>query len=221
MPNIRIQSGDVAASLGSPVGSSSADVAYNIYGNDGAGGPIDYSTPITNTTETSWSSASLASPGSWKFGVRAVRVADGLEERNLDAAITLNLDTASADVSARPLPPSGLRAIPRPLGVVRVEWGYHLVDRTRAPVGFHVYNGTGGAIDYDSPAATVAYTPGRISYLADLSGLEAGAIHTVGVRAFNASGEDANVSTTEVVCDATGPNGVDLLAANPTATQGD
>jgi hypothetical protein len=221
MPNTNLQGGDGPTIPGAPVGSGSGVVAYNIYGNDGSGGPIDYSTPIATTTETSWSSASLATPGSWKFSVRAVRVADGLEEQNLDAAITLDLDASAADVSSRPLPPNGLRAIPRPKGVVRVEWGYHLVERARTPSGFHVYAGIGGSLDYGSPVATVPFVLGRISYLAELNGLNAGEIYTVGVRAFNTAGEEANVSTTEVVSDATGPQGVDILAANPTATQGD
>ena len=44
---------------------------YNVYGNDGAGGPVDYSAPVATTSATTWSSAPLAAPGLHRCAVRA------------------------------------------------------------------------------------------------------------------------------------------------------
>ena len=200
---------------------STNGVVYNLYRNDGAGGPIDYTSPIATTSATSWTSGPLVYPGVWKFGVRAYQVANSLEEKNLDAAIELVLDGSAADVSATPIAPSGLRAIPRPGGAIRVEWGYHSTVRGRLPLGFHVYLGAGGAPDYSSPVFSTVHLLGRTSYLGDLTGLVSGTTYTVGVRAYNAAGEEKNSSTVAITSDATGPQGVDTLIATPTAIQGD
>jgi hypothetical protein len=199
-------------------------ITYNIYRNDGSGGPIDYSTPIASTTATSWTSTGapgLASPGAWKFGVRAFRAEDALEEKNLDAAVALILDASALDVSRRPVAPSGLRAIPRAAGAIRVEWGCQLRDRARAPIGFRIYAGDGARPDYTTPRASVAYALGRTSYFADLTGLASGTTYSLGVRAFNDAGEETNETAVLTTADAAGPAAVDTLTATATATQGD
>ena len=196
-------------------------IAYNIYRNDGSGGPIDYATPVASTSSTSWASGPLAAPGQWKFGVRAARLADGLEEKNLDAAVAISLGDAGADLSGRPAGPSGLRAFPRANGAIRVEWGYLTAARARSPLGFHVYLGAGGSPDYSAPVASTPYSLGRASYLCDLPGLVHGTRYAIGVRAYNGAGEEANTSTVQITSDAIGPQGVDILTATPTAQQGD
>jgi hypothetical protein len=184
---------------------------YNIYGNSGSGDAIDYAAPIAGVLATSWTSASLA-PGTWSFGVRA---ADGNgEEQNLDCAIAIVLDASGNDVTNRPGPPVGVRAIPLAGAVVRVEWYYPPTRGAGTPTGFNVYLGTGGVPDYSSPAAMVAYGAGILNtFVANLSGLSDGVNYAIGVRSFNASGEEANTRSLAVAADATGPKPVDGLNA--------
>jgi hypothetical protein len=184
---------------------------YNIYINSGSGGPVDYSDPIGAVMTTTWTTSGLAAPGTWSFGVRA---ADGNgEEENLDCAVTIVLDASGNDISARPAPPIGLRAFPLAGGAVRVEW-YYTPVRESAPVGFNVYLGPGVTPNYATPTAVVAYGSGRFNtFVADLLGLTDGMAYSIGVRAFNASGEEANTTSAGVTADATGPLPVDLLIA--------
>jgi len=203
------------------VSTSSNGVVYNVYRNDGSGGPIDYTNPIATTSAPSEISGPPVFPSDWKFGVRACQLANSLEEKNLDAAIELVLNGSAADISATPIAPNGLRAIPRAAGAIRVEWGYHSMGRGRLPLGFNVYLGVGGTPDYSSPVFSTAYALGRTTYLGDLTGLVSGTTYTVGVRAYNAAGEETNSSTVAITSDATGPQGVDTLTATPTAIQGD
>ena len=90
-----------------------------------------------------------------------------------------------------------------------------LLRPARPPrLGFNVYLGPGATPDYATPAAVVAYGSGLFNtFVADLSGLTDGAVYSIGVRAFNASGEEANTVTVGVTADATGPLPVDLLIA--------
>jgi hypothetical protein len=199
-----------------------ATISYHIYRNDGAGGPIDYSTPVATTADTSWTAPGpLACPGDWKFGVRAFRTDDAQEEQNLDVAAALVLDAQAVDVTRRPTAPSGLRAIPRPAGAIRVEWGWHGLNRTRLPRGFRVYVGIGGPPDYATPRASTPYVLGKTSYSADLTGLASGTTCWIAVRAFNDAGEESNTATVPAASSAAGPQGVDALTATATATQGD
>lgn len=196
------------------------NISYNIYRNDGAGGPIDYSVPVATTAATSWTAPDPpACPGDWKFGVRAFRTDDALEEQNLDAAAALVLDASGLDVTRRPTPPNGLRALPRPGGAIRVEWGWPLLNRARLPTGFRIYVGDGGPTDYTTPRASAPFVLGQGSYSVELTGLDSGATYSLGVRAFNDSGEETNTTTVLATSDAAGPQGVDSLTA--TATQGD
>ncbi|ODU01700.1 MAG: hypothetical protein ABS79_01325 [Planctomycetes bacterium SCN 63-9] len=105
--------------------------------------------------------------------------------------------------------------------MIRVEWGYHQINRSRLPDGFRIYLGVGPQPDYSSPAASVPHVLARTAYVSDLIGLAPGAIYSIGVRAFNGSGEETNTVTSLAISDATGPDGVDSLMALPTATQGD
>ncbi len=187
---------------------------YDIYANDGYGGAVVYGSPIAALEATSWTTPALASPGTWSFAVRAADV-NG-EEQNLDCAVTIVLDALGNDVTGRPAPPSGLRAFPIAGGQVRVEWSYCPAMGPGVPTGFHVYLGSGsGALpDYTSPAAEVAYGAGVFdAFVADLAGLTDGATYSVGVRAFNASGEETNTASITVTADATGPMPVDFLTA--------
>jgi hypothetical protein len=154
----------------------------------------------------------LTVPGTWSFGVRAADV-NG-EEQNLDCAVTIVLDASGNDITCRPAPPVGLRAFPLAGGTVRVEWHSPPARGARAPAGFNVYLGSGASPDYAAPASVVAYGSGLFNtFVADLSGLTDGTAYGIGVRAFNASGEEANTASVRVTADATGPRPVDLLVA--------
>lgn len=196
-------------------------IAYNVYRNDGAGGPIDYSNPITTTTALSWSIGPLEHPGAWKFAVRTVRVEDGLEERNLSVAAVLILDSSGRDASRRPASPTGLRVFPRAAGAIRVEWSFHDANRARAPIGFRIYIGAGGPPNYTAAAATVSFASGRATYHADLFGLISGTSYFIAVRAFNEAGEEENAASAAATADAEGPAAVDALTATTSSEQGD
>jgi hypothetical protein len=186
---------------------------YHVYSNGGSG-PIDYAAPIATVAGLSWASGPLAAPGDWKFGVRAFDPATGLEEQNLDCAVRIVLDTMGKDVTDRPLPPVGLRAFPLSGGAARVEWSYPPTRGAKAPAGFHVYIGTGGTPGYSAPIATVAYSSGLLnSFVANLSGLSGGTAYSAGVRAYNASGEEANTTAVSFTAATAGPSPVGSLTA--------
>jgi hypothetical protein len=191
------------------------DAGYHIYVNDGQGGPIDYATPVATVFGLGWTSPALDAPGSYKFGVRAFD-SSGLEEQNLDASARLDLDDSGADVTRVPLAPLGLRALALEGGRVRVEWTSPTAERRRRPAGFRVYAQAGALTDYTTPAAVA---PGT----ADLSGVHAveigplvdGVEYAIGVRAYNASGEEKNGHFVRVGADAVPPSPVDSLRATP------
>jgi hypothetical protein len=187
-------------------------LAYHVYANTGVGDPINYLTPVATVAGTSWTSSTLAAPGTWSFAVRAFDT-DG-EEQNLDCAVTIVLDANGNDITNRPAPPVGLRALATASGGIRVEWGYPSTTGPKAPTGFHVYLGTGSSPTYAAPVATVAFNTGIFSaFVANLSGLADGISYAIGVRAYNALGEEANVTVVSVTADATGPAAVDSLTA--------
>lgn len=179
--------------------------SYNIYSNSGSG-PIDYSAPVANTSSLAFTTAALTA-GEWRFGVRAT---DGtLEEMNLDAAVRLVLDASLADVTNLPLAPASLSAWPIAGGKVRVTWTYPTFSRAGL-IGFRVYAGV-TTPDYGTPLATVPATSAS-SFSADLSGLAPGTTYAIGVRSYNAIGEEANTTTTSVTAaDAGGPDAVEGL----------
>ena len=185
------------------------ETGYNIYSNAGSG-PINYNTPVATVYNFSWTSPPLAHPDTWRFGVRAFN--NYGEEKNLDAAVTIILDAFGNDITLRPSPPVGLRALALAAGALRVEWGYPVVNRATVPTGFHVYIGTGGAPSYGSPTATVLFTAGIANtFVANLTGLVNGTSYQIGVRAYNAVAEEPNTAFVTVTADSAGPAPVDSL----------
>lgn len=82
-------------------------LAYNIYSNAGSG-PINYNSPIATVTGTTYTTAILAYPDDWKFGVRAFDAYG--EEQNVDCMIDIILNSSGFDITNRPDPVIGLRA---------------------------------------------------------------------------------------------------------------
>jgi hypothetical protein len=195
-------------------GVAPSGIGYNIYANTGQGDAINYVTPIATTTNTTWTSSSLAYPGDWKFAVRAYNIFG--EEKNLDCMVEIILDSSGNDITLRPLPPLALRAFPTAGGGVRVEWAYANVQPAKVPTGFHVYIGS-PTPNYGSPAATVSYSSAIAgSFVANLTGLTSGTTYAVGVRPYNATAEEPNTITVSVTADSTGPAPVVGLTATPT-----
>lgn len=202
---------------------------YHIYTNTGAGDPINYSSPAATVSALTWTSPALSLPGAWSFGVRTFDTVSGLEEQNLDFAVTTFLTVAGQDITSVPRPPSGQRALAMTGGAVRVEWVYGQASGPTAPTGFHVYIGTGGRPDYTSPATvTTPGLPGNLtvipfnlsvagSFVANIPSLTNGTTYTIGVRAFNATGEETNTNTVAVTADTSGPAPVDSLTGSATS----
>ena len=191
---------------------SSSVLVYRVYSNDGAGGPIDYDTPIATTQALSWTSAGLTYPGDWSFGVRVYSLLTGLEELNVDAITRVILDASGNDITNRPIGPVLLRAFPTANGGGRAEWAYPFTDPARRPTGFRVYTGPPGSVDYGTPSATVPWK-GNAPYSVDLPATADGSDVAVCVRAFNASAEDPNTLEVDYTADAVGPAPVQSLAA--------
>jgi hypothetical protein len=190
---------------------------FHVYSNTGAGDPINYASVVDTTATLTYTTPALSFPGSWSFGVRAFDTVSGLEEQNLDCALTIVLDASGNDITNRPVPPSGLRAFALAGGSIRAEWFYPAMSRLRTPIGFHIYIGI-GPLSYATPTATVLYSQGVAnSYGANMSGFTDGTTYTVGVRAFNAVAEEPNTNTVTVTALATGPAPVDSLVGVATA----
>jgi hypothetical protein len=191
---------------------------YRLYGNDGRGGPIDYSNPLVVVPELpgvplSWTTAPLG-PGVYLWGVRA---SDNWnhEELNLDA-LRLEIGPDLGDRTYLPLPPTGLTARATAGGGCRVEWFYPALGprSPRNPTGFRVYLGPAGAPDYSRPAGEA---PAGQNWC-DLAGLAHGVPYGVAVRAYNGLGEEVNGVVVTVTGDCQGPAEVDGLAVSATAS---
>ena len=187
---------------------------YNVYMNHaGAGLPIDYLHPVATVdalSVTSWTSPALTYPGDWWIALRAFNQF-GLEQ-NLDCVVEVILDSGGNDITNRPLPPTGLRSFATANGGIRVEWHYGPTYGPKAPTGFNVYIGTGGAPSYGSPVATVGFNTAIVnSFVANLTGNTGGTTYTIGVRAYNATAEEPNTTTVNVTANTAGPAAVASL----------
>lgn len=191
-------------------------IQYRIYQGDSSGGPVDYTSIVTSTTSLSAALSPLSPGTTTKFGVRAYDTVSGVEEKNTDATVEITVDGSGDDATNRPYAPAQLRVFAGPGGTATVEWSYPYLDAARLPTGFRVYVGT-PSVSYASPAATVAWGgggPRPRTFRASLSGLSDGVSYQVGVRAYNASGEEPNATVATVVGRSTAPASVDGLASS-------
>jgi hypothetical protein len=190
-------------------------ISYHVYKNDGAGGPIDYTTVVATTAGLSYVTAALAMGSSNTFGVRAFDTVTGYEELNTDARVTINVSATGADVTNVPPAPAALTAFAGPGGTATVRWKASVMTLPagKRPTGFHVYMGT-PAVSYASPVATVAYVANLAVYSANLSGLADEAVYQIAVRAYNATGEEQNTGIVSVEGEVNGPGPVEDLAGS-------
>jgi hypothetical protein len=191
---------------------------YHVYANTGAGDAINYASPVATVSALTWTSSTLSHPATWSFCVRAFDTVSRLEDQSVDCSVTLTLNTSGQDITNQPLPVLGQRAFPQPGGSVRVEWPYPVVNPARAPTGFNVYIGSGGSPNYSSPAATVLFEAGIANtFFVNITGLTNGVTYCVGIRSYNANGEEQNTNTVSVTADAIGPLSIDGLVGIATS----
>lgn len=180
-------------------------ISYHVYSNLGMGDPINYRSPIATVNGLSWKSTALFFPSEWKFAVRAFDPVTGLEEANIDASVEVDLGPLGTDISYLPNSPAGLVALPRPSGSIRVEWTYSFSGVANAPQGFHVYAGI-GSVSYLTPLATIPARGDLMGrYATTLTGLTVGNTYAVGVRAYNAVGEESNTYAVNCILKPAGP----------------
>ena len=212
----------IVASGGLSLGgqSISGAVAYHIYMNRGTGDLINYEVPIATLAGDRWTSAPMTVPGEYRLAVRAFDSSTGLEEQNIDVVIELRLEAGGNDVTAVPDAPVGLRAFPLAGGKVRVEWTSPYTDPRRKPLGFHIYMELATSSGSSTLVSTIPWSRGRLGWFStDLAGLAEGLSYSIGVRAFNAVGEESNARVVTVEVDSTPPGLVDGLAAVATNRQ--
>jgi hypothetical protein len=206
----------LSASVGTSLGGSNfgVPIIYHVYMNSGHADPINYATSIAKVTGLSWTSGLLPAPGDYKLGVRAYDSRSSLEEQNVDAVVEVVLDAGGKDITHVPPPPLGLRALPLAGRRIRVEWASCCSDRSRVPLGFHIYLGTGITPDYSKPVATVAMSDQRQGrFAADLGNMTDAITYLIGIRAFNAVGEETNTIVLFAKADGDPPSVVDSLQA--------
>jgi hypothetical protein len=192
-------------------------VEYAIFSNSGSG-PISYVAPIATTAALTWTSGPLTFPDTWAFGVRAFFTLGGLEETNLDCAVQITLSATGTDVTNVPPAPLAIRAFATAGGGIRVEWFAPPVYGANAPTGYHIYLGSGSSPNYGVVAAVVLYSTAIGSNLvANIAGLTGGVLYQVGVRAYNATGEEQNTNTVSVMPISVGPLPVQNLVGVATS----
>ncbi len=210
--------GTLSATLGDVTVSGIATVAsstlsYAIYCGDTSGGPVDYSTPVATTPGLVYVAAPQSAGTIRRWAVRATDISTGLEEKNTDATVTLVIDALGADVSDVPRAPTFPTATASGSTGAVVTWNYlQPPGPTSPPTGFKVWATVGGVVNYAaSPVADVPYVAGLSAYRVTLSGLTASTTYAIGIRAYNASGTEANVSATSLTTAGTPPAAVDDL----------
>lgn len=189
-------------------------IVYQVFSNDGAGGPINYAAPIATVTGTSYTTGALAASGDYRFAVRALDTVTGLAEANTQARVRVVLDATGNDVGQVPNAPFAVVARPASSGGCLVAWSYFAAGQSAPPTAFLVYLTAGTTPSLTTPAATVAYRPGASGYSCGLGGLADGGTYTVAVVAQGATPALASAAATAtVVGDATPPGDVEALAA--------
>jgi hypothetical protein len=169
-------------------------IAYNIYTNDGAGGPVDDSAPVASATGLTYQAGPLPPSSDTTFLVRAFDAGTGLEEANTGAAVRVVLGPGGEDLSGLPNPPHALGLAPAGNGGCRVDWAYAPAQAYGEPAGFDVYLTAGGTVNYSAAAATVPFRPGAVGYSCLLPGPFAPSLYAAAVRSFNAAGNETNTA---------------------------
>ena len=198
-------------------------IQYHVYANNGAGGPVDFSTIVVTVSSLTWTTGTLALGSDTTLAVRAFDTVSGHEEQGITSTVRIHLDGAGNDLGALPLAPVHLAVRQAAAGVV-LTWVYLGVPGSPVPTGFKVWFTAGGTVNYlASPAATVPGSgpgagPTQVYSTTLTETMTDGNTYSVGVRAYNTAGTEPNTTAvagfTAVV---TPPAAVDGLTATTTA----
>lgn len=193
-------------------------IQYNIYQNDGLGGPVDRSTPVATVSGLTWTTAALAAPGEYEWIVLAEDTVSGLESLDAEARASLILDATGADITGRPAPALGVSTLALAGGEAEVTWSYpEGWSALPIPTGFRVWITAGAVVNFAAaPSATVAFGAPGGHYRAVVTGLVGGAAYAVGVRAYNAAADDGNADSHGVIGKTAGPDAPDELTIEAT-----
>src|SRR6516225_12308007 len=99
-------------------------ILYRIYGNNGTGGPVDFSSPIATVQELSYATGPLNASGDYTFLVRAYDPGTGFEDGNTEARVRVSIGPDGSDMSGVPGPPTALSFIPLGGGGAGLSWVY-------------------------------------------------------------------------------------------------
>jgi hypothetical protein len=185
-------------------------IVYDVFSNDGHGGPIDYTTPIGTTSSLSYVLPSLATSADWSFGVRSRDTANAVTDLNVDARVRIHLDASGNDLASLPNPPVSMNATPSKAGGVYLTWQYERRGQGALPKSFKVYITpvSAGSPSWITPAASIAFRADRDLYAATVGGLSNGVEYFLGVRSSNDAGIESNVNVLRVVGDNSPPTSV-------------
>jgi hypothetical protein len=180
-------------------------IVYNIYANDGGGGPVNYTTPIATTSSLSYVTGMLHAGSDTTFAVRAEDTASNLEEANTDTCVRVALDANGNDIGGRPNAPHALALSTAAGGGCLVSWAYFQAADSATPVGFQVFLSEDPSAVCGSLASTVPYVYGQVGYTCPLHGPYVLSTYSASVRAYNAAGSDGNTIVAAVVGVPTSP----------------
>ena len=186
-------------------------IGYRIYSNQGTGAPVDFSAPVASTTALTYGIGPLGVSTDTTFVVRAYDTTTGLEQAGGEASVRVVIGADGTDVSGLPNAPHALALAPAFNGGARVTWAYAPSAAFGSPTGFNIYLTQGSSQNTASPTATVGYIPGRVGYSYTLPGPYTLSTYTVGVRAFNAAGIEANTGTVTVALGLPSPFAMDSV----------
>jgi hypothetical protein len=172
-------------------------IAYNIYANNGAGGPVNYSQPIATTSSLSYVPGALTPSSDTTFAVRAKDTVSNLEEANTDARIRIVLDGSGNDLSGVPNSPQSVVLSALAGGDCLVTWAYIPALSAGVPTRFQIYLSQGQTVNYGSPTMTVPYVPGQVGFTCKLAGPFAFSSYSASVRAVNDAGSDGNTTCSQ------------------------
>ncbi len=179
---------------------------FRVYDNSGIG-PIDYDTPEADlgSGATAWTSDTLSYPATHRYGLRAYN--EYGEEKNVDQAKTIILDSAGRDASSVPNRPANLRAEAIAGGKIRITWSYSTTGERATCTKFNIYDDDGtGTVDYSVTVDTETKTAGvETVYSWDTAVLTDGTTHKHVVRAATATVEEQNTNAVSATADTTLP----------------
>jgi hypothetical protein len=192
-------------------------IEYHVYANDGAGGAVNYASPVAVVSSPSYVTTALATPSDNTFAIRAFDDVTGLEEGNTDATVRIVVGPTGIDQTAVPNSPLQLSARATSGGGCRVEFVYVATGQLGAPSEWRVWLFSGLPNFTLAPAVVFPVswpTLGGIyrHIMLDLTGLADGVDYLIGARAANSSGDDGNVATVAVTGRNAGPMPVSGLS---------